>query len=509
MVSLERALCPLMFCAVCVSCAESSSPNPPESAELRFSSPLVIAKEADSVAKVFVGDANADSWLDVLTWGEGAPYVNVAIPEQGLSQPFKLAGLPTGPIRQAVWLDLTGDLSADALVLDDSGQLRRFHSDSVDEYSEHTLGLPQAGPIAAFAVLDLNRDERLDFVVLGESAGADAGAVAPTRLEVLFGAGGGKWTSAQVLEFEPTEAGSEQQTPFLQPTDINGDERWDIVVGVPGFGVGWLEQLAPSGADAGLALPEVDAGADAEAPADLEPELFRYVALEREESDTSAALFIDYDNDGDVDYFRFAAESDVQVSKNDGAGEFDSNVAKGLAPGALGCIEDFDNDGRLDVLSVADDVVLKLGTSKANTFADGLELGEASNLPIASLACVDVDNDGDVDVLTGGSKGTGLYLNRLEPLTADLNNYFDFRLAGTSGNAAALGTSIEFVFGKKTVHRLAFASGHAFLPASPSLHIGLGSAILLDSVTITWPNGESEKATDWTVNDTVTATQPE
>jgi hypothetical protein len=512
MVSVKRALLPVVSCAVLVSCGDTSPPEPTAAAELRFSSPLLITKEADSAAKVFVADANDDSWLDVLTWGEGAPYANIAIPDQGLSQPIKVAGLPSGPVRQAAWLDLTGDRCADVLVLDDAGQLRRFHSESRDEYSEQSLQLPETGPIAAFAVLDVNRDERLDFVLLGERGEADAGNTAATLLYVLLGEEGGRWTLAHEQSFEGTEAASDQVTPFLQPTDVNGDERWDIVVGVPGIGVGWLSQLGPEAIEAGVTPHLGDAGADADAPEpdDARAELFRFIALAGPGGDATGVAFIDHDNDGDVDWFRFSSDADTQLFPNDGGGDFaPKNAATGLGAGGLGCVEDFDNDGLLDVLSVNDDITLRLGSSKYNKFTEGLELTPGSSLPISSLLCVDIDNDGDVDLLTGGSKGTGLYLNRLEPLQAEGRNYFDFRFAGSDGNSAALGTSLELAVGKRTLRREFVASGQAFLAATPSVHVGLGAAALLDSVKITWPNGESVEASDWTVNDTVTATQPE
>ncbi len=493
------------------SCAESSGPAPTPPS-FRFSSPILITEEADPAAKVFVADANDDSWLDVLTWGEGAPYINIAIAGQGLSQPLKLAGVPGGPIRQAAWLDLTGDQCADLLVIDADGVLRRFHADSVDEYSEQSLALPVLAPLTAFVTLDVNRDGRLDFVLSGESTEADGGDETGVHLYVLLGAEGGKYTLAHEQRFTPTGAG--QQAPFLQPTDVNGDGRWDIVAGIPGVGTGWLEQLEPqpdagdAGASSSLVL---DAGLDADVPTVQPPELpdsFRFRLLAEDDLDVTGVAFIDYDNDGDVDWFRYSDE-ETRVFENDSAGEFDAESAvNGLGVGGLGCVEDFDNDGRLDVLSASSDIVVKLGTSKS-TFADGVELAPGSELPISSLVCVDLDNDGDVDLLTAGKKGTGLYLNRLEPLEVEGGNYFDFRFVGTDGNAAALGTTVEVNVGKKKVERHFFASGQPFLSASPSVHFGLGSTSAFDKVRITWPDATAIEDTDWIVNDTVTATQPE
>lgn len=510
MVFVKRVLWPVVFGAGLSACGDTSAPEP-ESPELRFSAPVVIPKEVGRAAKVFMADANDDSWFDILTWGEGAPYVNASIPDQGLSQPFKLAGLPSGPIRQATWLDLSGDRSADVLVLDEAGQLRRFHSQSIDEYSEQPLELPELLPLAAFTVLDIDRDTRLDLVLLSERVEADAGDDAVVTLYVLLGGEGGSYSLDQRLQFEPADANSPQVTPFLQATELNGDDRWDIVVGVPGVGVGWLKQLAPGLSEGGVPDLSVDAGPDAQAPVPepVNAGLFRYATLDAGENDVSGVVFIDHDNDGDVDWFRFSADADTQLLDNDGNGVFAAADVAGLASGGLGCVEDFDNDGVLDVLSVGEEIVVKLGTRNPNKFSDGLELTPGSSLPISSLSCVDADNDGDVDLLTGGSKGTGLYLNRLEPLQVQSANYFDFRFVGRDHNSAALGTSVEVQVGKKSFRRHFLGSGQPFLTGSPSVHLGLGAAASFDTVRITWPDGQAVEDSDWTVNDTVTATQPE
>lgn len=510
MIFVERVVLPVMLGAGLVGCGNTSVSEPPSS-QLRFSSPVVITKEADATAKVFVADANDDAWLDALTWANGAPYVNIAIPEQGLSQPYKVAGLPSGPIRQAAWLDLTGDRNADVIVLDGDGLLRRFHSEDFDEYSEQTLKLPTLPPLVAFAISDLNRDDALDFVLLSERPEADAGAVAVAQIYVLLGLEGGRYELAQELSFQLDE-GAAQLTAFLQPVDISGDGRWDIAVGIPGVGTGWLEQLDAVPSDGGLPPAFTEAGADAAAPVG-EPAgapLFRYTPFDHEASDVSAALFVDHDDDGDVDWFRLSEGADVRLFLNTDDAAFDAqNGDKGLPSGGLGCVDDFDNDGRLDVVSVDDGVIaLKLGTRDPAKFTDGLELSPRSALPISSLLCIDMDNDGDLDLLTAGNKGTGLYLNRLEPIVGRGANYFDFRFEGNDGNPAAFGTSVEVGVGKRTLRRDFVASGHAFLATAPALHLGLGDATLLDTVRITWPNGEVVEASEWTVNDTVTATHP-
>lgn len=498
--------CWLVCLTGCAQGTTQSTQAPP--AGLRFSNPLVVTDEGDSDALVLVADANDDKWLDVLTWSEGAPYINVASPEEGLTVAVKVAGLPPGPVRQAAWLDLTGDQCADLLVLDADGKLRRYNSEAVDEYSEHTLKFPELEPVTAFTALDLDHDQRLDYVLLGTPGDDDAG-VGYTHVYVLLGEEGGRFTLAQDLALAHSSGGGSQSTSFLQPVDVDGDGKWEIAVASPRVGVGMLEQAAGTESDAGL-LAVGDAGGDAEAPAaSIGPELLRFTLTSApKDADTSSAVFVDVDADGRAEWFRFASQGDVQVRVLDSSGSFDpSDEADGLGVGNLGCVEDFDNDGKLDVLAVGEDMVLTLGTSNFGKFDEGLQLTPGSQLPVSSLVCVDLDNDGDLDLVTAGRKGTGLYLNRLEPLQSETANYFDFRFVGRDDNAPAAGTRVSLTLGKQVKQRDFLVSGQAHLSGSPVLHFGLGAATVLDKIEVRWPNAEALEDTDWAANDTVTIKQ--
>lgn len=503
----------------------STESNPAVSAGLRFSNPVLVTDEGEQDALVFVADANDDKWLDVLTWGEGAPYLNVASPEEGLNVPVKLAGLPAGPVRQAAWLDLTGDRCADLLVLDADGKLRRFHSEAIDEYSEHPLKFPELEAVTAFTTLDLDRDGRLDYLLLG-TPGEGAAEMGTTHVYLLLGEEGNRFTLAEDLVLAHSSAGGGQTTSFLQPLDLNGDGTWEIVVGAPRVGVGVLVQMERASVDAGLSAP-TDAGSDAEgsavegnhaegdaaaaAPVPSGPELLSFSLISASENeDTSSAVFIDANADGDVEWFRFSPEDDVEVRVLGSSGAFEpEDQAKGLGVGQLGCVEDFDNDGKLDVLAVGERLVLTLGTSQLGKFSEGLQLEPGSELPVSSLVCVDVDNDGDLDLVTAGRKGTGLYFNRLEPLQSESANYFDFRFVGADDNTPAVGTRVSLTVGKQVRQRDFLISGQAHLPNSPSLHFGLGSETALDKVEVVWPTSKALDDSDWTANDTVTIIQSE
>ena len=512
-------------------CADGESePVPLVTGELRFSAPLGLADVNDSRALIAVAEANDDGWLDVLTWGEGAPLVSVAIPNYGIGSPAKVAGLPTTRPRQVLWTDLNRDRSADLVILDDGGKVRHFVAQAVDEYGEQTVDLPDLPPLASFALADLNRDGRLDYVFLEAPGDAQ-----PVRLHVVLGGSAGRFDWVQTLEFTANDEVT-QSAAFLQPADVDADGDWDVVVAAPGLGLGvFVYEEHANGADAGVeegAGARADAGADpdAKAPSDggayrdageTQPDgetvafgdgpfAFRSWSSAGEQIDEIAAVILgDMDADGVSEGFFFLEGSRVQLRSDMWPPVLAPAVGRGRPMGSIGCVEDFDNDGRVDILAASDTLDLRRGAKEANTFASALELDPEGAYPAASIVCVDLDNDGDVDVLTSGQKGTALHLNRLEPATTDDARYYDFKFVGRGDNAAALGTRVEVTVGDVTRRRDFVASGQAHLPATPTLHFGLGDDEQLDEVTITWPNGLVRVDTDWVANDTVTALQPE
>jgi hypothetical protein len=134
----------------------------------------------------------------------------------------------------------------------------------------------------------------------------------------------------------------------------------------------------------------------------------------------------DYDNDGDLDIVLMGGfpggdvSGTAEVYRNDGGGVF--TMVAGMEP--LGCSSvawgDFDSDGDLDIL-VSGVIAIWVQTSRLaliyrNDGADTFTRLEVGFLQVgwSSVAWVDYDNDGDLDVfLTGhtGAKVTRLYRN--------------------------------------------------------------------------------------------------
>lgn len=186
---------------------------------------------------------------------------------------------------------------------------------------------------------------------------------------------------------------------------------------------------------------------------------------------STVTIFEDLDADGDLDLFfsgnGFGIGEFTHIYLNDGLGEF-TQLANPALPEFLGkgaAIDDVDNDGDLDIMISAmdanDDFVadVYLNDGNANFTASGNTVFTPAKF--ASIAFIDLENDGDADVIISGilendDASTILYLNDglgnysldtnsvFEQLTADdvdvadTDNDGDFDIL-MSGTATALG----------------------------------------------------------------------
>jgi hypothetical protein len=128
----------------------------------------------------------------------------------------------------------------------------------------------------------------------------------------------------------------------------------------------------------------------------------------------------DFDGDGDLDVLfsgRDAGGRRLRVYRNNGNGTFDPNQIE-LAGGVeLGDVAwgDFDNDGDLDILfsgltaAGAANRVLKVYPNNGDgTFGTSFNvLNAATGYSVGDIRWGDFDNDGDLDILAGGSDQAG------------------------------------------------------------------------------------------------------
>ncbi len=206
-------------------------------------------------------------------------------------------------------------------------------------------------------------------------------------------------------------------------------------------------------------------------------------------------VLADGNADNKPDLFRFSPSSKAVVLVGKGDGTFRSTPLGSVNKAALGCVEDFDNDTHLDVLTAGAKLALSLAKSEVGEFETAVTFDDQAN--VRGVACVDLDGDGDVDVVTSGKDGTKLYINALEPLGHEEAQFYGFRFRGKDGNLAAVGTRVRVTLGKETRVRDFVFPGRGASAAVPALHIGLGTHDVIDEVNLTWPNGAERTDEDW------------
>ena len=78
------------------------------------------------------------------------------------------------------------------------------------------------------------------------------------------------------------------------------------------------------------------------------------------------------------------------------------------------------------------------------------------------------------------------------------------KLEGTTSNRDAFGTKLKLVAGGKTQIREHVSGEGYFSSNAQEVHFGLGDATNIDSLTITWPSGETITLSDIKPNQTLT-----
>ncbi len=113
----------------------------------------------------------------------------------------------------------------------------------------------------------------------------------------------------------------------------------------------------------------------------------------------------------------------------------------------------------------------------------------------------DFDGDGDQDAFISCLNDVPLLLENRLP---NLGNWLKLDLVGTECNRDALGARVTVSAGNGRIRQMrekrlssSFASSHSL-----TMHWGLGDAVRVDRLTITWPGGKQEVFTDLAANRT-------
>jgi hypothetical protein len=249
-----------------------------------------------------------------------------------------------------------------------------------------------------------------------------------------------------------------------------------------------------------------------------------------------ASLWTDYDNDGDRDLFISKCSGPpCELHRNDGNGVFTniSAVAEvNFTPvqSWSSVVADFDNDGDMDIL------VGSNGSSRSRLLRNNLDTTNSVEEPFENITAgsgwdtntsinrdyigYDFDNDGKIDVLSGGNKimfnqgnnvfaptsYTAISVGAVGDLNNDGfldiqngstiryaipngNNWLKVTLKGIQSNSNGIGARVEILgaWGKQ-IREVRSGEGFQYM-SSLNVHFGLGQATTINQVIVKWPSG--------------------
>ncbi len=199
----------------------------------------------------------------------------------------------------------------------------------------------------------------------------------------------------------------------------------------------------------------------------------------------------DFDNDGDFDFVLACVGSDNMLYENRGEGEFvQTPLVQATGDSTSACTWlDFDNDGRLDLYEA------NLDGPNVMWHNDGGGLWQAvedttlsADLRDSGVSWLDIDRDGDLDLYVSSP----YVLNRLVRNNLDSqNNWLQVEATGHhwghQSNLGAIGAVIEVEAGGVVQQRYV-GGGESGTGHGPLVqHFGLGTATVVDRVTVHWP----------------------
>ncbi len=210
-------------------------------------------------------------------------------------------------------------------------------------------------------------------------------------------------------------------------------------------------------------------------------------------SSTYSASAGDFDRDGDLDLFVTNSNCPNRLYRNDGNFVFTplTNISFGdqtLLPRGSSWL-DFDNDGWLDLIIANNSGPIQIYRNEGNgqfRFYNRETLSQ-TNHNANGIAAIDFDRDGSLDFI-GMHNSPILYRN-----SSISNHWFELHLEGITSNHSAIGARvvISYLENGQRIHQRQDVLGQTgYASQNPlTLHFGLGSVGIIDTLFIYWPSG--------------------
>lgn len=363
--------------------------------------------------------------------------------------------LPAGAVDAAVGdFDNDGWLDVFAIGTDARGYLLRNRGSGTFEDVTARSGTAGVRGARRALFVDLDHDGDLDLLLVG----GDQNLVYRNNLDGTF--------SEIAASMGLTGPSAARDAAFA---DFDGDGRIDVVIATQGSGA----------------------------------VLYRNTSARRFENVTAASglpssgalgsvVVGDYNNDGTLDLL-VAGEGATQLWRNDGTGKFTRDDRSAAALGTLASLADadlefadVDNDGWLDIIAVGRPQAGQRGAHLLRNDGSGTYANRSAVLPPTPrsgtiVVPIDVEIDGDLDLLVGDERGVRLLANE------GGNSRLSVQVA-LMGLRTGSGKNNDFGIGA----RLELRSGEIFqtrVVTGRVTHFGLGPHLKADVLRIEWPNG--------------------
>lgn len=209
---------------------------------------------------------------------------------------------------------------------------------------------------------------------------------------------------------------------------------------------------------------------------------------------TWSSAWADYDNDGDMDAWVGASNFNDgfhRLMRNNGNGTFtDVITGSGLdtfnATGIENATHDFNNDGNADIVSNGN---ILIGNGDLTfTIVNSVLAGNNGALG-------DLNNDGFIDAFTGGT----IYYN-----DANGNSWLKINTVGVQSNINGIGARVELETDSGTqIRDVRSGEGFSYM-SSLNTHFGVGTDPQVNRITIYWPSGVIDVLENVANNQTIT-----
>jgi enediyne biosynthesis protein E4 len=211
-----------------------------------------------------------------------------------------------------------------------------------------------------------------------------------------------------------------------------------------------------------------------------------------------AALFSDYDNDGnkdlfvtngyvkdytEMDFLKYSVDRVIRTMHKDSVDPIPEYIRKMPTNQIANYI--FKNNGN--------------GTFLKQTAEWGFDEKGVS----AGAAYADLDNDGDMDLVVNNSNDyAGIYRNNNEKINK--TNYLKIKLQGDNKNGFGIGSKVTVYCGNSKYYQEQMPVRGFQSSVDPVLSFGVGSSTVIDSVIVIWPDDSFQKFTAVKPNQLIT-----